>query len=137
MVELVQRYSKLPKATQLSHIGRASPIPIAPPRIHNAQKRLGPEVVAQLIADYQAGAPSTALMQTYGIGKGTVLKILEDHGVSRRNQPLADDEREEAIQLYLAGWSMAKVGRHYGRAHTVIRDMLRRHGVQRQPRECR
>ncbi|MDT4939365.1 MAG: hypothetical protein QOG80_3036 [Pseudonocardiales bacterium] len=71
-------------------------------------------------------------MQSYCLGKGTVLKILEDHGVSRRNQPLSPNQSEEAIRLYLSGWSMAKVGRHYGRAHTVIRDMLRRRGVQRQ-----
>lgn len=133
-MELVGRYSKLPR---LPHVGHLTPDrgPSGPlPRIHNAQKRLGPEAVAQLISDYQAGAPSTALMSRYHLGKGTVLQILEHGGVSRRNQPLMPDQRTEAIQLYLSGWSMAKVGRHYGRAHTVIRDLLRRHGEQRQPR---
>lgn len=99
--------------------------------MHNAQRRLGPDAVAELITDYQAGAPSTALMTKYNLGKGTVLKILEDHGVSRRNQPLSPEQCTEAIELYLSGWSMAKVGRHYGRAHTVIRDLLRRRGVTR------
>jgi hypothetical protein len=87
--------------------------------------------VAALIADYEGGTPSTALMVKYNIGKGTVLKILEDHGVSRRNQPLSPDQCTEAIDLYLSGWSMAKVGRHYGRAHTVIRDLLKRRSVTR------
>ena len=82
----------------------------------------------------KAGAPSTALTAKYKIGKGTVLKILGDHGVSRRNQPLSPEKCAEAIQLYLAGWSMAKVGRRYGRAHTVIRDLLRRHQVRRSGR---
>jgi len=70
-------------------------------------------------------------MTKYQLGKGTVLGILERHGVSRRNQPLTAEQCSEAIELYLAGWSMAKVGRHYGRAHTVIRDLLKRKGITR------
>jgi hypothetical protein len=70
-------------------------------------------------------------MTKFKLGKGTVLKILEDHGVARRNQPLSSEQRDEAIGLYLSGWSMAKVGRHFGRQHTVIRDLLRRNYVVR------
>jgi ribosome modulation factor len=70
-------------------------------------------------------------MPKYHLGKGTVLNILEQHGVSGRNQPLTPDQCTEAIELYLSGWCMARVGRHYGRAHTVIRDLLRKRGIQR------
>jgi len=87
--------------------------------------------VAQLIVDYQNGVASTDLMVRYRLGKGTVLNILENHGVSRRNQPLTPDQCDEAIELYLRGWSMAKVGRRYGREHTVIRDVLVKAGISR------
>jgi len=101
------------------------------PRIHNAENRLGPDLVDQLIADCRTGEPSTALMSKYQLGNGTDLGILEHHGVSRRNQPLTPEQCDEAVELYLAGWSIAKVGRRYGRAHTVIRDLLRRRNVTR------
>ena len=102
-LELVGRYSKLSNLPILGQFPPATRCPIAPPRVHNAQKRLALETVDQLIADYQARAPSTALMAKYNIDKGIVLKILEDQGISRRNQPLSPDQCAEAIELYLAG----------------------------------
>jgi hypothetical protein len=120
-VDLVGRYSNFPEPRALGDFTPAARPPRPVPRIHNAEKRLGPDLVAQLIADYRAGEPSTALMSKYQLGKGTVLGILENHGVARRGQPLTPEQCEEAIERYLAGWSMAKVGRHFGRAHTVIR----------------
>ena len=130
-VDLVGRYSNFPPLTKLDEITPVRRRSVPHPRVHKAQQRLGAKRVAELIADYRAGAPSTALMTKFKLGKGTVLKILEDHGVARRNQPLSPEQRDEAIELYLSGWSMAKVGRHFGRQHTVIRDLLRRNYVVR------
>src|SRR6185437_15341008 len=58
--------------------------PVARGHIHNARRRLGPEQIAQLVADYEAGSPSTQLMTTYGLGKGTVLRLLRKHGAKLR-----------------------------------------------------
>jgi hypothetical protein len=68
VVELVGRYSKLPSLPKLRRSTTVRP-PSQAPRVHNARKRLGPDAVAQLIADYDAGCPSTDLMATYGLGK--------------------------------------------------------------------
>ena len=125
------RYSNFPQPPVLQKFGPGARPTRPTPRVHNAERRLGLERVARLISDYQAGAPSTELMTKYRLGKGTVLSILERHGVSRRNQPLTSEQCDEAIHLYLRGWSLAKVGRHFGREHTVIRDVLRRAGVPR------
>ena len=84
MVELMGRYSKTPEVPKLGQITHGSPEREVRPRVHNVHKRLGPELVAQLIADYQAGAPSTALMRKYKLGKGTVLSILYQAGVKMR-----------------------------------------------------
>jgi hypothetical protein len=46
-------------------------------------------------------------------------------------QSLTVEQCDEAIARYLEGWSLAKVGRHFGRQHTVIRDVLVKAGIQR------
>lgn len=101
------------------------------PRVHSATKGLGPQLVAQLITDYRAGVPTTQLTGIYGIGKDTVLRILESNGVPRRNQPLSPELAAKAIELYTKGWSLAKVGNKFGREHTVIRDVLVKAGIPR------
>lgn len=45
-------------------------------------------------------------MRTYGLGKGTVLKLLHDHGVTVRAQGRKNIDLAEAIEYYQAGWSL-------------------------------
>ncbi|SHH31877.1 hypothetical protein SAMN05443575_3703 [Jatrophihabitans endophyticus] len=100
-------------------------------RVHSVGRRLGDEAIKSLLDDYASGIPTTRLATEYRIGKATVLRLLEDHGITRRRQPMTPDECTEAIQLYRSGLSLAAVGRHFGRDHTVIRDVLKRAGVER------
>jgi transposase len=94
-------------------------------------ERLGSEGVAQLVADYEAGEPSTGLTKKYGVGKGTVLRLLRQYGATMRQQPMSPDDAAQAIALYKRGWSLARVGHHFGREHSVIRDILERAGIAR------
>jgi hypothetical protein len=48
-------------------------------------------------------------MRAYGLGKGTVLGILEEHGVKLRGQGITDDRLGEAIELYRSGLSLNRV----------------------------
>jgi len=57
-----------------------------------AEDRLGPKRVALLLADYQAGVPTTELMRTYSLGKGAVLRLLRTNGVPRRRQGLSTEQ---------------------------------------------
>jgi hypothetical protein len=102
-----------------------------PSRIFSAEERLGPETVAQLVADYEAGATSLDLMASYSLGKGTVLRLLRQHGATLRQQPLTTEQIAKSIELYQQGWSLAKIGRLFGREHTVIRAVLVRAGIPR------
>jgi hypothetical protein len=131
-VEVLGRYSKLAKLdiTALTTSGRPCPV-ATPPRIHAAKRRLGSAQVAQLVADYQAGQTTTQLMASYGIGKGTVLRLLETAGIPRRNQPLTPEQCAEAIRLYQQGWSLARVGLHLGRDDSLIHLVLQRAGIPR------
>jgi hypothetical protein len=99
------------------------------PRVHAAQRRLSPGTIQQLITDYQAGTPSTQLMLTYHLGKGTVLRLLREHGVQLRNQRITPDEVEQAIQLYGQGLSLTAVGATLGYDHGTIWRALKRAGV--------
>lgn len=80
-MEVVGRYSKQPRPPDLGHITTCFGPVSSPSTIHNVRRRLGAEVISQLVHDYQAGVPTTELTVTYGIGKGTVLRLLRSQGV--------------------------------------------------------
>jgi hypothetical protein len=102
-----------------------------PGQMPSVRERLGPEGIAQLVADYQAGEPSTSLTKKYEVGKGTVLRLLREHGAKMRRQPISAEEAAIAIELYQQGWSLARVGKHLGREHTAIREVLERAAIPR------
>lgn len=91
---------------------------------------LGPETIAQLVADYQAGLPAGALMKRHGIGKGTVLGILHDAGVVRRREVLTDEQLAEASELYQQGWSLVRLGEYFGFHQSAVWSGLKRLGVE-------
>lgn len=82
------------------------------------------------MAAYQAGEASTTLAKRYCIGKATVLRLLED-GVVRRRQSLSPDDVATATRLYAQGWSLARIGERLGCDHSVVMRALERTGVPR------
>ena len=40
-----------------------------------------------MVADYQKGKPTRASMAAYGLGKGTVLRLLRVNGAPLRDKP--------------------------------------------------
>ena len=132
-MEVLRRYSKTPTLPKLTQFVTLSDRPTAA-RIQQAHKRLGPEIVSRLVAEYEAGAPSTALMARYGLGKGTVLSLLPEHGVKTRRQGLSAGDLPPAIELYKAGWSLQRLGERFSCDAETVRKRLRRVGVQR--RDC-
>ena len=85
--------------------------------------------VAQLCADYQAGQSTKYLQRTYSLSQGAVLRLLNANGVPRRQPGLTDEQVEEAIRLFGHGWSLTRIGDHFGKEHTVVRHALERIGV--------
>ena len=57
-------------------------LPLASRR--RVSQRLGPELIDRIVAEYQCGTSSTRLTAQYGIGKGTVLRLLRQHGLTLR-----------------------------------------------------
>jgi Helix-turn-helix domain len=43
-------------------------------------------LIAQIVAEYADGTPTTLLAKRYGIGKGTVLRLIRESGVTLRGR---------------------------------------------------
>lgn len=104
------------------------------PHINKLEQRLEPEILDQIAHDYEAGSTTIELMSRYGLGKGTVIKLLHDRGVPMRRQGLSEAQIKEAMRLYADGWSLARLGQRYDCAHTVVRKALLNHGVRMRAR---
>jgi hypothetical protein len=89
-----------------------------PRQRQRAEDRLGADGVARLIADYQAGRSTKWLQRTYGLSQGGVLRLHDVAGVPRRKRGLSNEQVEEAIRLYAAGWSLTRIGDYFGKDHT-------------------
>lgn len=133
-VELLRRYSNLPILSSFGHTARRVVADPPPRPIQSARRRLGPAVVAQLVADYQAGQSTTAIMQTFGLGKGTVLRLLQEAGIERRGQGQRKIDLAEATARYQAGCSLAKLAATYGCDAETMRTAFRRAGLRLRPR---
>jgi hypothetical protein len=53
-------------------------------------------------------------MQQFGFGKGPVLRILNEAGVTRRPRMMTEEQIATAAQLYAEHWSTTKLGEHLG-----------------------
>ena len=138
MVEILQRYAntaqhrKSPKLTAAQYEQTAqSDQPDVLRHIHKAAQRLDPATLGQLVADYRDGTPTTHLMSTYHLSKGAILRIMDAHGVPRRNTAMSLKDASTAVQLYQQGWSLARVGAHLNRDAGTIQNVLIRAGVPR------
>jgi hypothetical protein len=49
-------------------------------------QRLGTELIGQIMDEYATGTPTTQLALRYRIGKGTLLRLLHEHGITIRHQ---------------------------------------------------
>jgi hypothetical protein len=78
---------------RLRHEARSCPrLTVEPPARapQRVNQRLGPELITQIVTEYISGISSTALTRPYGIGKGTVLRLVRSNNVAvRRRGPRA------------------------------------------------
>jgi len=107
MVGLLQDYSKY-DAVGLRHLlqriesapkRRSTSGSIVPER--RLYRRLSPETIVELVAAYQAGESTNSLCRRFGISKCGVLKLLADHNIAMRQQPMTSNEIDEAVRLYV------------------------------------
>jgi hypothetical protein len=87
-----------------------------------------------LVADYKRGISTPKLCKQYDLSKWSVLKILNDHGVSMRFQSLTDEQIDQAVERYQAGDSLATIARHLGSSPTTVQRALISRGVAIRPK---
>lgn len=78
------------------------------------QCRLSPEAAAELVEAYRQGGGIDDLARQFEVHRTTVMAHLDRSGVERRRRGLAREQVDEAAKLYGDGWSLARVGRHFG-----------------------
>ena len=102
---------------------------VRPEGSRQVQRRLPPEEVEELVADYLAGATALALAGKHSIHRTTVLALLERHQVSRRGRVLTPDHIERAVSLYASGRSCASIGKELHVNPETVRQPLLKAGV--------
>ena len=133
-VEVIGRYSN-PPSTPVDLHRLLTTIPPdkdlevvdRPPRQH--QRRLRPEELLSLTADYVEGVEVIELAKRYGITRQTVLVYMRRLGVPRRHPRLGPDTANQAADLYLVGNSLAVVGNILGVDPGTVRRALLKDGV--------
>jgi hypothetical protein len=95
------------------------------------QTRLTDAGVTQLIAAYQAGAKINQLATDFGINRNTVSSLIGGSSlITRRHRGLSSSAIAEATALYVAGWSLVRLGDRFGCSTETVRQALQRSGVQ-------
>ncbi|RDI55922.1 hypothetical protein DFR68_101759 [Nocardia mexicana] len=89
--------------------------------------------MADLVAAYETGTSTNQLCELYGLSKGALLKILQEHGMQMRNQPMTEGEIDWAVRLYGEGQSLNAVARQLGKAKGSVWKALRGEGAIRPP----
>jgi DNA-binding CsgD family transcriptional regulator len=79
------------------------------------QRRLTSAEAAALAAEYVAGASTYELSSRWCINRDTVTLVLKKAGVGIRERgQLTPQQLEEARRLRAGGWSLIRLGRHFG-----------------------
>lgn len=93
------------------------------------EQRLSEEQLTQIASAYISSTSTNALATEYGLGKGSVLKLLTQQGVTMRRQPPTPEQVEKAAALYEQGNSLAVIATKLDVSQTAIRNHLRKRGV--------
>ena len=139
-MEVLRAYSNdFALKSTLDRLGRkrwSRPVSTLPTHLpHKVAPRLNPETIQRIITDYEAGNSTIALMRLYDISKGAVTRVLREACIQIRKQGLhAENDRAEAVKLYAAGWSAAKVGDKLGCSADTVLMLVRQAGQTVRPR---
>ncbi|MBF6189488.1 MULTISPECIES: helix-turn-helix domain-containing protein [Nocardia] len=69
-----------------------------------------------MVDAYRSGTSTNTLCEQHGLSKGWLLKILQEHGVQMRYQPMTEEEIKWAVRLYGEGRSINSVARKLGKS---------------------
>jgi hypothetical protein len=134
-VELLGGYSNPDIVSRLQRVlagqGRDEPSDRTVRSPRQKQRRLNPEEISEVLQRHQAGESANSLAKVFGTHRRTIVQHLTASQVQTRYR--ADIDLLEARQLYEQGWSLARVGQHFGVAAGTIRRALLQDGMTTRP----
>lgn len=96
-------------AEELPALLRRRPRRAKPGKQQQTQRRLSPQQVERLVAEYQAGADMKELAARWELHRTTVATHMRRAGVALRRQGVPGDRLDEAVRLYGDGWSLQRL----------------------------
>jgi uncharacterized protein (DUF433 family) len=99
-------------------------------RARQVQRRLTPEQVDQLVAEYQAGDSMLQLAKSWRLHRTTVAEHLGRAGIAVRQRGISTERLGDAARLYQDGWSCQRLASHFGCNAETMRQALKQAGVQ-------
>ncbi len=141
LVEVMGRYlnrsdqgERIRQVLQIVPSGPSQAVPRTPKRV---ARRLEASKAAELVQGYLDGVPVDELAERFQVNPSTVQKHVRQKGLPRRSPRLGQAHIEKAIQLYIAGGSLANLGKHFGIGEDTVAPALRRAGLALRPRAGR
>jgi|GEM_PF-2070369 len=104
-------------------------------QIGEATKKLDQDQELGVVAKYLEGFSTTGLATEYAVSAPTIVRILRDHNIQRREARFAvprkvtEDDSAAMVDLYVSGLSMIEIGSKYGISDSTVRRYLIRKGV--------
>lgn len=104
-----------------------------PANVHRLDARLADDEVERLVADYAGGVETRELMAKYGLSKGSVRRLLADHGVTPHHKTLTEAEVDLCVKRYVAGLTIREVGAELGIPKSTVQGALLVRRVEMRP----
>ena len=105
------------------------------PGSRQAQRRLKPAEIDDLVAAYLAGDLVRDIAARHGVNRTTVISHITRRDVPRRSEiGWTQSELRAAEAMYARGSSLATVGTHFGIDASTVANRFRRAGVPIRPR---
>lgn len=131
------RYSKLgptgvkvARAAESARQNRRSEPWVSPEVSVTTVRRMTPDEIAAMVADYRSGIGSWRLARKYGVSDSTVLARLKAAGVALNPARQAEARRavtEDMLQLREEGHTLTEVGERYGITRQAVSLRLARY----------
>lgn len=129
LVVLKDSLSNLSAKGLLASLGNPVPADPEPLPHRQHQKRLNTEEITRVVERYKQGATVYELAAEFDCHRKTISGALRRVNVRLRLDGLADAQIDEAVQLYLSGLSLARVGERLGVTARTVQLRLRERGV--------
>jgi DNA-directed RNA polymerase specialized sigma24 family protein len=112
--------------TYIADVPRHRPVRHRRRRERRVSKRLKPEAIERMIAEYVTGTTAAELGRRYGLAKSTVLQLIRQAGEQVRHPLLSESETAQLLALYKTGLPQKDIAERLGRSPSAVWHCLRR-----------